>query len=156
MTICKDCGNEYVYSPFLQCMMCPLCTPKKLAPIFQQMIFPRIMSGEFTKQDQEKLDELDRKRLIEKYRNQYGIISFDKWIELVVNRCENCIKSNPIPCNKHEELSKLIDVESLPGVKKMFCDCCNEVHPWEQCPILDDEPESDFIDEMFSEDEFDG
>ena len=38
-TFCKKCGNAYEYSKFLQCMQCPKCTPEKLAPIIQKIIF---------------------------------------------------------------------------------------------------------------------
>lgn len=40
----------------------------------------------------------------------------------------------------------------------MFCDCCNTVHEFGMCPILDDEPEIDFIDEMVQvfDGEYDG
>ncbi len=38
-TFCKKCETRYEYSNLLKCYQCPKCTPQKLAPVIQKIIF---------------------------------------------------------------------------------------------------------------------
>ncbi len=45
----------------------------------------------------------------------YGINTAQDYYDIVMKRCPNCMSNYTKPCSKHQELSKLIDFENLPG-----------------------------------------
>ena len=79
--ICKDCGSKFIFSKFLQCFYCPICTGHKINPKLVEIMQKCPTCGGQKASIKATCDNCEN--LAQLLINQYGAIGPKKLFEMM-------------------------------------------------------------------------